>query len=206
VVHEREDVLVVDKPAGLAVQATREAAGALDEQVAARYPGATLVHRIDRDTSGLVLFARTNGARARFHDWLESRALRREYLAVVRTKAAPAARFVLDAPLGPDVREHRKQAANVPGGLAARTEVTLERHDAARATALLRCVLDTGRTHQIRVHLAAVGLPVLGDPLYAPDEARALCPRLALHAARLAWPPRTTVSSPLPPELAALVA
>jgi 23S rRNA pseudouridine1911/1915/1917 synthase len=208
VVHERDDALVVDKPAGLAVQATRTSAGALDEQVAHAYPGATLVHRIDRDTSGLVLFARTASARTRFHRLLETRALLRDYLAVVYVAdaaAPPAATFVLDAPIGPDPRDRRRQAAHAPGGLAARTHASLVRHDVSLHLALLRLRLDSGRTHQIRVHLADAGLPVLGDPLYAPEAVRALAPRLALHATRLAWPPSIDVTSPLPEELARLV-
>jgi 23S rRNA pseudouridine1911/1915/1917 synthase len=201
VVHEDADVVVIDKPAGLAVQATREAGGALDEQVARRYAGATLVHRIDRDTSGLVLFARTDAARARLQAALAERRLAREYLAIVRGTAPHE--MTLDATIGPDPRDRRRQAARVPGGQAARTHVRLVRTHLDRS--LLGCVLDTGRTHQIRVHLADAGWPILGDPLYAPAEVRAAAPRLALHATRLAWP-GGAAESPLPDELAALMA
>jgi 23S rRNA pseudouridine1911/1915/1917 synthase len=201
-VHEDREVLVVDKPAGLAVQATREAGDALDEQVARAYPGATLLHRIDRDTSGLVLFVREDAARARLQAALGAGRIVREYLAVV-AGAPPTAAFVCDAAIGPDPRDRRRQAARVPGGQAARTHVAIERR--GLSASLLRCRLDTGRTHQIRVHLADAGLPILGDPLYAPADVRAAAPRLALHATHLAWDLQHAFS-PLPEDLARLVA
>ncbi len=196
------EVVCVEKPAGLPVQATREAGGALDEQVARKYVGATLVHRIDRDTSGLVLFARNDEARERFAAELAIGRITREYLAVVHGTPA-AATFTLDAPVGPDPRDRRRQAANAPTGRSARTLVAVV--TAGRVASLLRCTLDTGRTHQIRVHLADAGHAVLGDPLYAPPDVRAASPRLALHAARLAWPGGEAESA-LPDELARLVA
>ncbi len=182
------DVVVVDKPSGVAVMATRDAAGALDETVAAAHPGVRPVHRIDRDTSGLVMFARRDPG-----------PLGREYLAVVAGEP-PAPAFVLDAPIGPDPRDRRRFAAGA--GRAAETRARIVA--AWPGGALLRAVLVTGRTHQIRVHLAAAGLPILGDPLYAPPDARAAAPRLALHAATLRFGGRE-ISSPLPRELCALL-
>jgi RluA family pseudouridine synthase len=187
-VYSDAEVVVVDKPAGVAVMATREAAGALDEAVAAAHPGVRPVHRIDRDTSGLVLFARCDPG-----------PLGREYLAVV-AGAPPAPSFVLDAPIGPDPRDRRRFAA----GAGRPAETRLRVAGAWTGGALLRATLVTGRTHQIRVHLAAAGLPILGDPIYAPPAARARAPRLALHAAMLRFGGRE-VSSPLPPELRALL-
>jgi 23S rRNA pseudouridine1911/1915/1917 synthase len=185
VVVHTADVLVVDKPAGLACQAERRGGPALDRAVQARHLGATLVHRIDRDTSGLVLFALNERSRAALARAMGEGAIEREYLAEVA--GAPAEeRFTIDAPIGPDPRARRRQAAGVPGGLAARTHVEVVARRSEGAT--LRCRLDTGRTHQIRVHLAHVGLPILGDPLYAPAAVAARSARLMLHAERLRWP------------------
>ncbi len=180
------EVLVIDKPAGLAVQATREAAGALDEQVAKAFPEARLLHRIDRDTSGLVLFTRSRTARQRMQAALETGAIRREYLAVVDGRPAEDS-FTVAAPVG---------------GRDASTLVHVLKR--GRDASLVECILATGRTHQIRLHLAGVGHAILGDPLHAPPPVTARSARLALHATRLAWP-GASAQSPLPAELAALV-
>jgi 23S rRNA pseudouridine1911/1915/1917 synthase len=195
VVHADAEVIAVEKPAGLAVTAGRSGGAALEELVAQRYPGARAFHRIDQGTSGLVLFARGDGAR-RLAAALAAGALEREYRAVV---AAPGPEpRVLDAVIGPDPADRRRMRAGVAGGKPARTEVwTLER---GGGRALVGARLHTGLTHQIRVHLAHVGLPIVGDRLYggAPAE------RLALHAARLAWP-GGAAESPLPDALRALL-
>jgi 23S rRNA pseudouridine1911/1915/1917 synthase len=196
VVTQTHDVLVVDKPAGLPVQATREAAGALDEQVAATEPEARLLHRIDRETSGLVMFTRRAAARGPMQRALEAGRILRVYLAVV--EGAPAwETLTIDRPLGPDPADHLKQ--RVGAGERAVTHVEVVRRGAS--STLVRARLGTGRTHQIRAHLAAEGHPVLGDPLYG-DPARA--PRLALHATLLRWP-GGEAESPLPDELSALL-
>jgi RluA family pseudouridine synthase len=184
-VRKDEHVIVVDKPAGLAVQATREAGGALDEQLMQAHPEARLFHRIDRDTSGLVLFTRTRAARQRLTADLAAGRIRREYVAVV--DGIPAASFTVDAAIE---------------GRPAATKVRLVR--AAATCALVECELVTGRTHQIRIHLAGVRHPILGDRAHAPPAVAERAPRLALHAARLAWP-GGSARSPVPPEIAALV-
>jgi RluA family pseudouridine synthase len=179
VVHEDGDVVVVDKPAGLASQATRGAAGALDEQVAKAHPGARLLHRLDRDASGLVVFSKP-AARARLQSLLENSALVREYVALVAGVVAWDARTI-DRAIGPDPRDRRRQAVVASGGLRAITHVLVERRDAAAT--LVRVRLETGRTHQIRVHLAAEGHAILGDTVYGGPPA----PRLMLHGSKLAW-------------------
>jgi RluA family pseudouridine synthase len=183
VVHEDADVVVVEKPAGLPVTSARGGGGALDAEVAARFPGATLVHRIDRDTSGLVLFARGRAARQRLAGALERREMERLYVAAVL--GAPPEEMRLDATIGPDPADPRRMRAGVSGGDAALSLVRVRGRGDGRALVEVRLV--TGRTHQIRVHLSAAGFPILGDPLYG-GAAAALAPRLALHAERLAWP------------------
>jgi RluA family pseudouridine synthase len=182
VVHRDEDVLVVDKPAGLPSQATRDGGGALDEQVLADVPGARLLHRIDRDTSGLVMFTLWPDAHRRFAGILARGELRRGYQARV-AEALPVG--VVDAPIGPDPVDRRRFAV-VASGRPARTIVVA-------VTAVgqwwdVELELVTGRTHQIRVHLSHLGCPILGDPLYALPPVRDAAPRLMLHAAWLRWP------------------
>jgi 23S rRNA pseudouridine1911/1915/1917 synthase len=196
IVHQSAALLVVDKPAGLPVVAPRAGGAALDEQVAARVPGALPLHRIDRDTSGLVLFTLDRAARQALTKDLASGRLVRVYLAVVA--GAPPDRITLDAPIGPDPADRRRFKADVPGGRRARTEVRVVARGAAAT--LVEARLVTGLTHQIRVHLAGAGHPILGDALYGGPSA----PRLALHAARLEWPGGQATSE-LPAELAALV-
>jgi RluA family pseudouridine synthase len=189
VAHEDAEAIVVEKPAGLPAQATRGAAGALDEQVAARFPGARLLHRLDREASGLVLFTRPAG-RARLQALLEAGGLVREYLARVAGVVAWERRTI-DRPLGPDPRNRTRQAVVASGGQRAVSHAAVEGRE--EATTLLRLRLETGRTHQLRVHLAAEGHPIVGDALYGGPPAA----RLLLHGTRLAWDDRA-VESPAP--------
>jgi RluA family pseudouridine synthase len=189
VAYQDDQVLVVDKPAGLPSQATRGAAGALDEQVAARFPGARLLHRLDREASGLVLFTLPAG-RARLQALLASGGLAREYLARV-AGAVTWEEKTIDRPLGPDPKHRQRRAVVASGGQRAVTHAAVEGRD--EGTTLLRLRLDTGRSHQIRVHLAAEGHPIVGDALYGGPPAA----RLMLHATRLAWEDRV-IDSPWP--------
>jgi 23S rRNA pseudouridine1911/1915/1917 synthase len=196
VVYENADVVVVDKPPGLPTVADRGGGRALDLEVAQRYAGARAFHRIDRETSGLVLFTRRRSARQALAAALASGTLERRYAAVV--VGAPPDAMVLDAPIGPDPADRRRMRAGVPGGRPARSEMRVRDRSLSRAT--VEVLLVTGLTHQIRVHLSAAGWPIVGDSLYGGPSA----PRLALHAERLSWPGGAALS-PLPDDVAALM-
>jgi len=177
VVHEDEDVVVVDKPAGLLSAPTPEGdrANLLALLRARTVAGPVLlVHRLDLQTSGLLVFARTPAANRVLADAWRRHDVRREYLALVA--GAPVAdAFTLDAAVA---------------GRPARTQVTVVERIATVA-AMVHCRLETGRTHQIRIHLHGAGFPVLGDPRF-PARAPVRAPRLALHAALLGFRhPRT---------------
>ena len=192
VVFEDEDVVVVEKPAGLLTAPTPESdRGNLLGLLARRGPSAQpilLVHRLDLPTSGLIIFAKTEPALLALSERFRTHALERQYLAVV-ADAFPDRVALIDRAVH---------------GRPARTHVAVEERFGAHAT-LLRCTLETGRTHQIRLHAKALGHPVLGDREHgAPSDHDP--PRLALHATRLALPhPRTgaplAFDSPWPPDL-----
>jgi 23S rRNA pseudouridine1911/1915/1917 synthase len=211
IAYEDEHLLVVDKPAGIVVHpAPGHATGTLVHGLVGHAvaggdeperPG--IVHRLDRDTSGLMVVARSAEAHRRLQALLRRRHLKREYLALVVGR--PRSRTgVIDAPIGRDRTNplrHSLDTAN-PRDAVTRFEVEelLPRHT------LLRVSLETGRTHQIRVHLAAIDLPVAGDPTYGLPAELGL-ERQFLHAARLAFPHPITktavdVTSPLPTDLA----
>jgi 23S rRNA pseudouridine1911/1915/1917 synthase len=190
IVHEDDDILVVDKPAGLVVHpGSGNRDGTLlnallhHDEALAKIARAGIVHRLDKDTSGLMVVAKTAQAQTDLVRQLAARSVSREYLAVARGDVARP--VVVDAPIGRHPTT-RTTMAVVARGKAARTHVAVvERFGVAT---LLRCTLETGRTHQIRVHLAAIGHPLVGDPAYGGRrESRALPPfeRQALHAARL---------------------
>jgi 23S rRNA pseudouridine1911/1915/1917 synthase len=172
VIHEDPWLIAVDKPAGLAVHATRSAVkNQLIRWLRERYGETTaLAHRIDRETSGIVLSTRSaDAARPLARDFAGG-AVHKEYLAVVL--GVPPERFETDLPVGADPRSavHIKQAAGVQGGAPSRTRFVRERVSADGSVALVRAFPETGRRHQIRVHLAACGFPVAGDKLYARGE------------------------------------
>ncbi|HEX2188088.1 MAG TPA: RluA family pseudouridine synthase [Longimicrobiaceae bacterium] len=210
VVHEDAEVLVLDKPAGLLVHPTspeqdRTLAHGVAHHFAAQGLRAKVrpVHRIDRDTSGLVLFAKTPLAHAHLDRQLRERELGRVYLAFVRGRVEEDAGEV-DAPIGRD-RQRRDLRTVRPDGEPARTRYRVVER-CAEAT-LLELELETGRTHQIRVHMAHLGHPVLGDRQYGGGGAHLR--RQALHAVRLRFAhPRTgeplAFEAPLPPDLAEL--
>jgi 23S rRNA pseudouridine1911/1915/1917 synthase len=212
IAFEDEHLLVVDKPAGIAVHPSRGHAsgtlvhGLLAHAVAggeeAERPG--IVHRLDRDTSGLLVVARSDEAHRRLQQLLRRRKLVREYLTLVRGRAR-SKRGRIEAPIGRDRHDPTRVSldTDTPRDAVTNFEVveTMRRH------ALLRAALETGRTHQIRVHLAAIDLPVAGDPVYGVEGDLGLA-RQFLHAARLAFPHPFTgepveAESPLPADLQA---
>jgi 23S rRNA pseudouridine1911/1915/1917 synthase len=211
VVHEDEHLLVVDKPAGVVVHPSAGHSGgtvvhgllahSIEGGDVPERPG--IVHRLDRDTSGLLVVARSDEAHRRLQSLLRRREITREYLALVRGR--PRSRLGrIEAAIGRDRADPTRISLDTTTPREAVT--TFEVDEFFREHALLRVQLETGRTHQIRVHLAAIDLPVAGDPVYGIAGDLGL-PRQFLHAARLAFEHpcragRVDVESPLPPDLA----
>ncbi|MEE4299806.1 MAG: 23S rRNA pseudouridine(1911/1915/1917) synthase RluD [Pseudomonadales bacterium] len=199
VLHADADLVIVAKPVGLVVHpGAGNPDGTLVNGLLHRFPElaglprAGIVHRLDKDTSGLLAVARSLAAHTALVQQLAAREMGREYLAVV--EQVPVAGGRIDAPIGRDPRNRLRMAVVHDGRDATTHFRVLERY---RAHALLRCVLETGRTHQIRVHLSQEGFPIVGDRLYgargrlppAPSEALVAAVRAfrrqALHARRL---------------------
>jgi 23S rRNA pseudouridine1911/1915/1917 synthase len=214
IAYEDEQLIVIDKGAGLVVHPARGhredtlaqlLAPMLSERGSAQEQERRgIVHRLDRDTSGLLVVARTDEAHRRLQAALAARRIEREYLALVEGRP-PARTGTIEAPIGRDPRVRTRMSVGGAGARDARTHFTIERMLAA--TTLLRLRLETGRTHQIRVHLRAIGHPVAGDPEYGTPGLLGL-ERQFLHATRLAFDhplggQRIEVSSPLPADLRA---
>ena len=202
VVHEDADLVVVDKPAGLVVHpGSGNRSGTLVHGLVARYPEIAavgepdrpgIVHRLDKDTSGLLVVARTGDAHRGLVQQLADRAVIRRYLALVWGQPE-AATGLIDAPIGRSGREPTRMAVSARGREARTRYEVVATYTEPAATALLRCQLETGRTHQIRVHLAAIEHPVVGDARYGGrHEPLADVPRFFLHAEHLGFThPRT---------------
>jgi 23S rRNA pseudouridine1911/1915/1917 synthase len=208
VAYEDEHLIVVDKPAGVVVHPARgHAHGTLAQALAGRAGGgqegrAGIVHRLDRDTSGLLVVAKGEAVHRALRALLARRAITREYLALVEGRP-PARTGTIDAPIGRDRRRRTRMSTDTDEPRAAVTHFKLER--ALPSTTLLRVRLETGRTHQVRAHLEAIGHPVCGDPEYGTAGLLGL-ERQFLHAARLAFAHPVTgeaidVASPLPADL-----
>ena len=212
VAYEDEFLLVVDKPVGVVVHPARgHQEGTLAQALEDRAAGgddpyrAGIVHRLDRDTSGLLVVAKSDEVHRKLKALLQERELRREYLALVEG-VPPARTGTIDAPIGRDRKERVVMSLNTDVARDARTHFELV--EALAETSLLRVTLETGRTHQIRAHMLAIGHPVVGDPTYGASAGRYGLERQFLHAARLAFPhpmggETVDVSSPLPADLAA---
>ncbi len=217
VVFEDEQLIVIDKPAGLVVHpGNGNASGTLMNALLhhapqlAAIPRAGIVHRLDKDTSGLLVVARTLTAQTDLVRQMQARSVKRHYLALALGNVERDG--TVDAPLGRHAVQRTKMAIVRAGGKEARTHyAVLERF--ARAT-LLECRLETGRTHQIRVHLASIKHPLAGDPAYGKtrsgDARLDAFPRQALHAWRLALVHPVTGAemaweSPLPADFADLL-
>jgi 23S rRNA pseudouridine1911/1915/1917 synthase len=190
VAYEDEHLLVVDKPAGVVVHPARgHRTGTLSQALAGVGAGgddpwrAGIVHRLDRDTSGLLVVAKSDAVHRALKALLADRRLRREYLTLV-AGLPPARSGTIDAPIGRDRRDRVLVSIDTDEPREARTHYALER--ALPHSSLLRVTLETGRTHQIRVHLAAIGHPVCGDRQYGIKGAYGLH-RQFLHAARLGF-------------------
>src|SRR5947209_2485497 len=187
IAYRDEHLLVIDKPAGVVVHPARgHREGTLSQALAGVARGgdepdrAGIVHRLDRDTSGLLVVARSDTVLRQLRSLLSARRIRREYLALV--EGHPDSRSgMVDAPIGRDRRDRLTMSIDTDAPRQARTHFELE--ELLPTTALLRVSLETGRTHQIRVHLAAIGLPVIGDPTYGVTGRYGLG-RQFLHAAR----------------------
>ena len=205
VVYEDEHLLVIDKPAGLVVHPAPGHAGGTLVNALLAHCGASLsgiggtlrpgiVHRLDKDVSGLLVAAKGDRAHVRLAAQFSVHTVERAYDAIVRGVPSPA-RGEVDAPIGRDPRDRKRMAVMRRGGGGGKEALTRYRLREAVGTlaSLVRCELATGRTHQIRVHMASIGHPVLGDPLYtsrrglraADDSVRAALAgfgRIALHA------------------------
>jgi 23S rRNA pseudouridine1911/1915/1917 synthase len=233
ILHEDEDLIVLDKPAGLVVHpAPGNEEGTLVNALLAhcgetlpgiggeKRPG--IVHRLDKDTSGVMVVAKTEAALQALSSAFAARTLDRAYLALCWGLPVPSAGEIEGA-IGRDPRDRKRMAIVRSGGRAALTRYRTLRSWQV-SVALLECRLATGRTHQIRVHLAGRGHPLVGDPVYLrriPAGAKGLAaplrhalldfPRQALHAARLGFThPRTgqllSFETPPPPDFSALLA
>lgn len=225
VVHQDRALFVINKPPGMVVHpgagnpshTLQNALLALDPKLAL-VPRAGLVHRLDKDTSGLLVVARTPEAHARLVAALGEREIERNYIAICTGVMTGGG--TVDAPIGRHRAQRTRMAVRNDGREAVTHYRVVERY---RAHTLVRVQLETGRTHQIRVHLAHIGYPIIGDPVYAgrrrlpagcsPALTAALgaFPRQALHAARLALAHPTTGRSleweaPLPEDMARLIA
>lgn len=204
IVYEDEDVIVINKPAGLVVHPAAgnysgtlvnallfHRAEALSGIGGVQRPG--IVHRLDKDTSGLMVVAKHDVAHQKLSKQFEKRSLSRTYLALVWGVPMPR-EGVVDAPISRSPNDRKKMAV-VQGGKPARTHYVVEKVLAAGALSLIRCTLESGRTHQIRVHMTHIGHPLVGDQTYSNTRRRKLpepyasavrdFPRQALHAVEL---------------------
>lgn len=215
VVYEDEEVMVVDKPAGLVVHpGAGRSEGTLAAGILHRHPEVEgvgqedrwgVVHRLDRDTSGLLVVALSTAAYDSLTDQVAARTMEREYLALV-DGLFPVPTGTVDAPLTRDPARPTRRRVEA-GGRPARTHYSLVREYQTAGVSLLRVRLETGRTHQIRVHLAAIDHPLAGDGLYRPGPDRVEVPRLFLHATHLGFThpgtkDRLDFESALPSDLA----
>lgn len=189
IVHEDDSIVVVDKAAGMVVHpAAGNWSGTLlnallaHHPAAARLPRAGIVHRLDKDTSGLMVVGKTLAAVTSLVRAIAAREVHRRYLAIAHGELQSAS-ICIDAPVGRDPKSRIRMAV-VGGGRPARTDVV--RLACREGYSALRCTLQTGRTHQIRVHLASLGHPLVGDSVYGGKPALGMS-RQALHAVQLGF-------------------
>ena len=189
--HEDADLLVLCKPAGLLCVPGKgpDKQDCLSARAQQRWPGALVVHRLDQATSGLVLMALHPQAQRCLSRAFEERQVAKRYQAVVqgRMGAADGAWQAIDLPIAADWPRRPLRVIDPEKGKPSLTRWRTLAHDAAAGTTRIELEPVTGRTHQLRVHLAAVGHPILGDALYADAATQARAPRLLLHASHLAF-------------------
>ena len=194
--YQDDDLLVLAKPPGLLCVPGRgpDKQDCLSARAQAQWPGALVVHRLDQATSGLVLMARHIEAQRRLGDAFAQRRVDKRYQAVVRGLPQPDANAgdtdgwsLIDLPLIADWPNRPLQKVDREHGKPSQTRWRSVRHDAARGVTLLDLEPLTGRSHQLRLHLASIGHPILGDTLYADAATQAMAPRLLLHACALAF-------------------
>ena len=215
IVYEDQDLLVVNKPAGMVVHPARGHFGdTLLDMLLARYPEMGqfgdsehpgIVHRLDKDTSGLLIVAKNMRAQAALVEQMKQHAIIKRYLALVEGVVALDAGSI-DAPIGRDPRYRQQMAITTASSREARTHFRIVQRFSRHTLLLLQ--LETGRTHQIRVHLQAIGYPVVGDPVYGPTGKHDTLPlsRQFLHAYQLAFNhpitgQRIELEAPLPKDL-----
>ena len=218
-VHVDADVVVVNKRAGLVVHpGSGNPHGTLVNGLLARYPEIAdvgepmrpgIVHRLDVGTTGLIVVARTQNAYDSLVGQLSRREVHRRYAALaVGWFDAPSG--VIDAPIGRDVRDATRMAVRNDGKAARTHYEVVQKFARPTETSFVRCTLETGRTHQIRVHLGAVGHPVIGDATYGGVRAAVPFPRPALHAERLSFEhpsngQTVTCEAPMPDDMRGLI-
>lgn len=222
IVHEDAAIIVIDKPVGMVVHpAAGNWTGTLLNGLLHRYPDlasvprAGIVHRLDKDTSGLMVVARTLETQTHLVRQLQARSVKREYLALVW--GTPLMSGTVDAPIGRHPRERVKMAVFDPlrEHPSAKPAVTHYQRIAAgnidgKPVSLMICKLETGRTHQIRVHMQSIGFPLVGDTLYGKPHLASVFPRQALHAFRLglqhpAKKKQVEWSTPVPADMSGLL-
>jgi 23S rRNA pseudouridine1911/1915/1917 synthase len=215
IVYEDQDLLVVDKPAGMVVHPARGHNGdTLLDALMKRYPELGqwqdetrpgIVHRLDKDTSGLLIVAKNRHTQAALAEQMRQHAVVKRYLALVEGIITLDSGSI-DAPIGRDPHFRQQMAVTLAGSREARTHFRVIQRFSSHTLLLLQ--LETGRTHQIRVHLQAIGYPIVGDPVYGPTSNRHALPlsRQFLHACQLAFihpvtDQRLEFESPLPEDL-----
>ncbi len=219
VLYEDKFLAVINKPAGMIVHpGVGNETGTLVSALLHRYPEVArmkieekrvgIVHRLDKDTSGLIVIARRDSARVKLMAQFQARTIEKVYLALLE-KPPPTESGRIDAPIARDPNQ-RKRMAVVRSGRTAITEYEVVDRDFREGQALVRVKLLTGRTHQIRVHMAFIGCPIVGDSVYGYRKQRVRLKRHFLHAAEIAFDhpatgERLRFQAPLPPELETLL-
>lgn len=200
ILYEDDTTIIVNKPAGIKTHPNRpDENGTMMNILKAHYPDIFIVHRLDQQTSGALLVAKSTVAVPLYNRQLATKSMARHYLAWVIDSDQQLTSAKIDLPIGQDPTDSRKRCIDFQAGLPAVTNYQLIKHENGRS--LIALDLETGRTHQIRVHLATIGHPIIGDPLYnpqfQPDE------KMLLHGDKITFTPpfsfeTKTIRAPLP--------